>query len=104
MIVFEKMIAALHRVDKGMPAAVRAALQEPYIEAQIIDLNSAQMRAGKESTGDDIWPPYKPLTIEIKKVKGQPWEHVTLYDEGDFQRAMAIDWGTDDFFIFSHDE
>lgn len=104
MVVFERMIAALERMDRGMPTAVKASLQEPFIETQIMDLNVEQMNAGQESTGDAIWPPYAPLTIEIKKVKGQPWDKVTLRDEGDFQRAIDIDWGTDDFFIFSHDE
>lgn len=91
-------------MDKGMGKAVKDSLRQPYVETQIMDLNLEQMNAGEESTGEAIWPPYAPITIEIKKAKGQPFDKVTLRDEGDFQRAIDIDWGNEDFFLFSHDD
>lgn len=103
MIVFENMVAALRRLQKGMPAALKAALREPYIEAQMIDANVEQMKAGKYNDGQDIEPPYAELTIALKKIKGQPWGHVTLEDEGDFHHYTFIEYRSTDMFFTSSD-
>jgi hypothetical protein len=104
MIVFENMMEAVKRMDKGMPAAVKRSLQQPLTEATIIDMNVEQQLAGRDSEGLPIDPPYAALTIAIKKIKGQPWDHVTLEDEGDFHAAVTIEWRNNDLFIFSKDE
>lgn len=48
------------------------------------DLNREQLQEGKRDDNSMIDPPYAKLTIEIKKQKGQPWDHVYLRDTGDF--------------------
>lgn len=59
-------------------------------EAEAVDLNIEQMMAGQDSDGNRITPEYAPFTIEIKKAKGQPYDRVTLKDEGDFHRSMFM--------------
>lgn len=104
MILFENMINAVRRLDRGMQDAVKTSLQQPLVEAVMIDFNTAQMNAGEDSENKPIDPPYAELTIAIKRIKGQPWNKVTLRDQGDFQGAITIDFRSDDFFIFSTDE
>lgn len=104
MIVFEKMMDAINRMDKGMGAAVKRSLRQPLTEATIIDMNVEQQLAGKDSDGLPIDPPYAELTIALKKIKGQPFDRVTLEDEGDFHAAVTIQWRSNDMFIFSKDE
>jgi len=60
-------------------------------EAQMVDLNIQQMMGGRRSDGSNIEPEYTPFTVQIKKAKGQPYDRVTLRDEGDFQRDMFAD-------------
>ena len=60
-------------------------------EHDAVDLNIEQMLSGKDSNDQQITPQYTPLTVKIKKEKGQPYDHVTLKDEGDFQSEMFMD-------------
>lgn len=103
MIVFENLIKAVQRMERGMKATIKAALMQPLIEGQIIDLNVLQMDQGTDSAGEAIEPPYRPLTISIKQMKGQPFNMVTLEDEGDFKHYITIEYRGNDMFIFSKD-
>ncbi len=97
------MVAALRRLQKGMPGALKTALREPYIEAQMIDANVEQMNAGQYNDGQTIEPPYAELTIAIKRIKGQPFNKVTLEDEGDFHHSTVIEYRSTDMFFTSTD-
>lgn len=90
MASIEKIIEALseltpEKVEKDLLAIIQKN------EAQLVDYNIQQMLAGKKSDGSAISPEYTPLTVQIKKAKGQPHDRVTLRDEGDFQRDMFAD-------------
>jgi len=60
-------------------------------QAGVIDLNLSQLQDGKDAFGKEITPPYSPLTVLIKKSKGQPTDRVTLRDEGDFYRKFTLE-------------
>jgi hypothetical protein len=60
-------------------------------QAGVIDLNLSQLSEGKDSDGKEIQPPYSPLTVMIKKSKGQPTDRVTLRDEGDFYSKFTLE-------------
>lgn len=47
--------------------------------------------------------PYKPLTIRIKKMKGQPTDRVTLRDEGDFEKSFYLSVNNKEFEIKASD-
>lgn len=84
-------------------------LENEYV---ITDMNSEDQlyEQGINRLGVNImdYAPYSPLTIEIKKEKGQPYNRVTLRDEGDFEHSFyveadrqqftikAADWKTED--------
>jgi len=63
-------------------------------EAAIIDMNAQEQlfESGENSLGVSIasYAPYSPITIEIKKMKGQPTNRVTLRDEGDFESSFYL--------------
>lgn len=76
--------------------------------AEIIDMNVEDQlfERGVNRLNVDImdYKPYHPLTIELKKVKGQPYNRVTLRDEGYFHRSFHLLIGSDNFEITATDE
>jgi hypothetical protein len=59
-------------------------------EATAVDLNILQMDDGRTALDQRIKPEYAPITIEFKQLKGQPFNKVTLEDEGNFKRGMFM--------------
>jgi hypothetical protein len=54
------------------------------------DLNAMQMNAGLRADGSEITPSYSDFTVMMKKLKGQPWQFVTLRDTGAFQAGINV--------------
>ena len=86
---------------------VIASLSKPINEAQICELNSEQQLYdyGVNALGVDIsdYQPYAPLTIGIKRSKGQPSDRVTLRDNGDFHGSFFVKFGKDGLAIDATD-
>lgn len=76
-------------------------------EAYILDMNAEEQlyEQGINRLGVSIasYAPYSPITIQIKKEKGQPTDRVTLRDEGDFQHSFYLDVTYDSFRIAASD-
>jgi len=75
-------------------------------EAEIVDINTDRLyKAGEYVTRDKIADrrPYAPMTIRIKKAKGQPTDRVTLKDTGDFYRSIYVKFERDRFTILASD-
>ena len=76
---------------------------EPFI----VDMNaeSQLFDEGINRLGVSImdYEPYSPVTIEIKKAKGQPYNRVTLHDEGDFAASFFIEADDKQFEIKASD-
>ena len=79
-------------------------LENEYV---ITDMNSEDQlyEQGINRLGVNImdYAPYSPLTIEIKKEKGQPYNRVTLWDEGDFEQSFYVEADTQQFTIKAAD-
>jgi hypothetical protein len=75
--------------------------------AEICELNSDKQlyEKGENAMGVsiDTYRPYEPLTIEIKTIKGQPTDRVTLKDTGDFYESFFISADNEGFFIDATD-
>lgn len=73
----------------------------------ILDMNAEDQLFEKGITRKGVeiasFAPYAPLTIEIKKMKGQPTSRVTLRDEGDFHHSFYIEYQSDGFRITASD-
>lgn len=72
---------------------------KPY-EAELIDMNVAQMDIAVDSDGKSFLDKYSPTTIQLKKVLGQPY----LTDTGDFKRKMFGNFEHDYIATGSDDE
>ncbi|MCG9970992.1 hypothetical protein [Christiangramia crocea] len=62
-------------------------------EGIITALNTANLFSGKNALDqslDSIGGKYKPITVEIKKEKGQPYNRTTLRDTGDFYEGFFV--------------
>lgn len=77
-------------------------------EAYIIDMNAYEQlyERGVNRLGVSImdYRPYSPYTISYKKAVGQPYDRVTLRDEGDFYRGFYIEADDRMFYISSTDD
>lgn len=76
-------------------------------EAFIVNMNTeAQLYdRGVNNLGVSIsdYAPYSEMTIAIKKQKGQPYNRVTLHDEGDFSGSFFVYINDDSFEIKAGD-
>lgn len=75
-------------------------------EGIITALNTANLYAGKNANNkslDAIGGAYKPITVEIKKEKGQPYNRTTLRDTGDFYEGFFVDVKKDIWQVESED-
>lgn len=70
----------------------------------VVLMNQDQLYDGFDGNGDQIAPRYRPSTIATKKRKGQPYNRVTLKDEGDYHESLFIEFGEDYFELKSRDE
>lgn len=65
-------------------------------EQFILNLNrQAQLMQGIDSKGQKLVPEYKPFTIEIKRLIGQPYDRVTLFYSGKFYAKFKIEYNKD---------
>lgn len=80
---------------------IRDVVEENKTEVE--DKQIKQLEAGQNPDGSRITPEYSDLTIELKKMKGQPYDKVTLYDTGDFYRGIKLDLASDSFTLDSSD-
>lgn len=76
-------------------------------EAYIVDMNAEEQlfEQGINRLGVDImdYAPYSPYTIEIKEMKGQPTNRVTLRDEGNFESSFYLQVSDKQFEIKASD-
>lgn len=84
-------------------AAWMFSFSQEEIREEVIRLNQEQLyEDGIRSDGSDLGP-YRPFTIEVKRRKGQRYDHVTLHDEGDFYRSFYVEFGEDWFEVMADD-
>lgn len=73
----------------------------------ILDMNAEDQLFEKGITRKGVeiasFAPYAALTVEIKKLKGQPTSRVTLRDEGDFHSSFYIEFQADGFQVKASD-
>lgn len=73
----------------------------------IIDMNTQDQlyEQGITATGISIadYEPYSDYTVEMKMMKGQPADRVTLRDEGDFHRSFEVETDNEKMMIVASD-
>lgn len=75
----------------------------PY-QVSIVQANKDRLfKLGEYASGGMIKPQYKPLTIRLKRQKGQPTDRVTLKDTGDFHGSIYVRFELDRFIVMADD-
>ena len=90
------MFEAIRKVTGNMQKINAASVLEiliarPEFQGLIIKLNTQEQlfKKGIDSKGVTLGV-YAPFTIEIKKSKGQPTNHITLRDTGDLYNTWTV--------------
>lgn len=103
--LLERVVEFNNKLTSGL--IVRDIIDSGEVTAFIIDANAEEQlfEQGINRLGVDImdYRPYTPLTIAIKKEKGQPTNRVTLRDEGDFHSSFYLEVGDTQFEIKAAD-
>lgn len=103
--IIEDKIEALKAFENRLFSFTKDVILEN--EHIISDMNARGQlyEQGITRDGDKIaeYRPYRPITIQIKRMKGQPTSRVTLYDEGDFHASFRVIAGDTSFLIDATD-
>ena len=61
-----------------------------FLEDNMVEMERDRLFKGLDTDNEFIEPFYTPFTVWMKKLKGDPYDRVTLYDTGAFQSAMYV--------------
>jgi len=83
-------IQKMERVISELPKESHRIIRQN--EEEILNLNrdSQLYNKGIDSDGQRIFPTYSPFTRLIKRSEGKIFNHVTLFDTGDFYNGFRI--------------
>lgn len=103
MKLIEDMIKRFKAIDLNK-LTLEAVAENNFVVVDMVAENQL-FEEGETGHGVEIssFAPYSPFTIEIKKAKGQPYNRVTLRDEGDFQKSFFVYIGSDYFEVKADD-
>lgn len=74
------------------------------IEDEIKELNvHQQYDLGQDRYGNEIRPEYTRFTVQIKTMKGQPTDRVTLQDTGEYHESFKIRYEIEGFELYATD-
>lgn len=108
MDVIENMIKRVSEFEQKLSSGLLVHDIIIENEAYICDMNAEEQlyERGVNRVGVNIsdYAPYSPVTIQIKQIKGQPYDRVTLRDEGDFHSSFYIEADNMQFEIKASDE
>lgn len=102
MATIKEMIARVSVVEKNIDSYLLEQVNNE--EDFVLDLNRDQLGLGLDSGNNSITPPYTPFTKQIKRIKQQPTDRVTLKDTGDFYRSFFLVFGDDYFELDAKDK
>lgn len=96
---FHKKLGSLIDSYDSMVANIIDENGKQYAQA---NANEQMYERGKRADGSDL-PDYSPVTIQIKKAKGQRTDHMTLRDTKAFHKRMYAELQGETLKISSHD-
>lgn len=87
MATLDKVIKRLENLQRPFLQAVLRVIKEQEHIALDLITQEQLFKRGIRGDGQDLGE-YAPFTIIQKKAKGLPYDHVTLFDEGDFHEGF----------------
>ena len=86
---FQKKISQLTKIKKNLNRFIgESALRHSNIIEDSIT-EEQLFEKGIDGLGKSL-PSYSPVTIQLKKLKGQPFDRTTLRDSGDFHSSIKV--------------
>lgn len=98
----DALIKNLNNIERSIINVVQQVIKDN--EHIILEMNTEDQlyQRGIDSKGRSLGE-YSPITISIKREKGQPTNRVTLRDSQDFHRSFYIEYSADSFEIKASD-
>lgn len=107
MGILNDLLKRVNTFNEGLTGGSYIAQIIEEHDYEIIDMNTQDQlyEQGITATGVSImdYAPYSDVTIEIKQAKGDPYDRVTLRDEGDFHRSFYLQIDNDKFTFDAED-
>lgn len=107
MGILDDLLARVRYFNEGLDGGSFLSGIMERNEDEILALNTEEQlyERGITSRGVriDSYAPYSPLTIEIKKGLGQPYDRVTLRDTGAFERSFWLDFDHEKVWVEAFD-
>lgn len=101
MKIFDDIKKELRSLQtSGINKMIREIIQEN--SEVLIKYNLEQLDEGLDMNLESLGE-YSPYTIEVKKAKGQQYDHINLKDTGDFRDSFKIDVSRDSFEVDATD-
>jgi len=101
----KNLIKKLKKFEKDLFMIIEQVIKDN--EDIVVEMNSESQLFDRGIDRDGVaiesYMPYSPITVELKREKGQPTSRVTLRDEGDFHYSFFIDFKSDGFEIRATD-
>ena len=83
-------------IKNSIPSWIKEVIEQN--KDVILDLQiQGQFDKGKDSEGNNLFPPYALSTKKTKRRKGQPTDRVTLKDTGMFYKSVEVEVRSDEF-------
>lgn len=100
-----RLASKLETFQNTLPALILATVRAN--EEIVLDMNTEDQlfERGVDRNNEPLNKknPYSPITLQIKRQKGQPTGRVTLRDSGDFHESFYIKYTSDSFEIRASD-
>lgn len=102
-MIFDATIDRVQNLVTDLPTLILnlVRLNERFVVSLNVDRQLYDQ--GIDGKGDQVRPPYRPQTIRLKRMKGQPTDRVTLRDKGDFHGSFFLIFREDEFEISAKD-
>ena len=98
----KKLTENLKAYQQGVDAVILDIVRDK--KGLVLSMNRSQLFAGQDANGIELSPPYARSTVRIKRRKGDPYDRVTLKDEGDFYASFDLEFGQSEFAVNSDDQ
>lgn len=102
MSIFD-LYSSFKKLSESVKTFQKEAIESNKIEILETITQKQLYEKGIDGTGQSLGE-YSPVTKVIKEAKGQPFDRVTLRDEGDFHRGFRLEDRGAGFEISSSDE
>ena len=87
---FDNAKAAIRDFKAQINPTIQRTFEENKLVIHDFQVNKQLFEKGQDSKGSIIRPAYSPITIKLKRKKGQPTDRVTWKDTGHLHKSIKV--------------